>query len=106
MSLADLVFDGMFRGDGVMFDGDGTPRRPRKCSWCGKECEDEGEEFCRACFPGCDPGVGESTGEQLAAAALALGTMFTPTAAGVPMQTAAGTPSAQVPVVDVSPVAT
>ena len=57
-------------------------------------------------LPGCDRGTVESTGEQLAAAALALGTMFTPTAVGVPMQTAAGTPSAQVPVVDVSPVAT
>jgi len=106
MSLADLVFDGMFRGDGGMLDGDGTPPGTRECSWCRKECEDEGEEFCRACFPGCDPSVVESTGEQLAAAALALGTMLTPAAVAVPMQTAAGTLSAHIPVVDVSLVAT
>ena len=76
-------------------------------------CGGGGEEFCKACFSACGPGVGEDTGEQFAAAALALGnsrcvhgSMSTPTAVVVPMQTAAGTPPAHIPVVDVSPVVT
>ena len=48
MSLTDISFDGMFRGDGGMLDGDDTPRCTCECSWCREECEDEGEEFCKA----------------------------------------------------------
>ena len=50
MSLTDLVFDGMFPGDGGMLDGDATPPGTRVCSWCRKECEDEDEDFCRSCL--------------------------------------------------------
>ena len=105
MSLAGLVFGSMFSWDGGMLDGDGTPPDPRECSSCRTECEAESEECCRACFPGIDQGVAESTGEQLPAAALALGTMCTPAAAWVPMQTAAGTLFTHIPVVDVSSMA-
>ena len=72
MSLLDLVFDGMFPGDGGMLDGDATPPGTRVCSWCRKECEDEDEDLCRACFAAGDSGVVESTGEQLVAAVLLL----------------------------------
>jgi hypothetical protein len=106
MSLLDLVFDGMFPGDGGMLDGDATPPGTRVCSWCRKECEDEDEDLCRACFAAGDSGVVESTGEQLVAAARALGTICTAAAVPVPMQTAAGTLSAHIPVVDASPMPT
>ena len=63
-----------------MLDGDPTPPGTRVCSWCRKECEDEDEDLCRACFAAGDSGVVESTGEQLVAAARALGTICTPAA--------------------------
>ena len=105
MSLNDLIFDGIFPGDGGRCDGDGTPSRPHKCSWRNEECEDEGKDFCRSCLGAGESGIVQSVGEQLVAAARALGTMSTPTAVAVPLQTAAGTLSPHIPMVNADSVA-
>ena len=115
MSLDDSLFDGMFHG---MFHGDGSDRRPGKC-FCGEDTSDVEEALRRRCLSH-EPPVFQpespTTSEQIqdvgvrlvavAAASPHPRAVTTPTAIAVPLQTAAGTLSPHIPVVNASPLET
>ena len=73
---------------------------------CREESSDVEEDLCRSCLAGGGSGVVQSTSEQLAPAAHALGTVSTPTVVAIPLETAAGTLSPHIPVVNASPLVT
>ena len=110
MSLDDTLFVSMFP--------DGSARRPGTC-FCGQETSDEDEAHCRRCLQD-EPPVFQpespitsdqiqDVGARLVAAAAApprARAVTTPAALVVPLQTAAGTLSPHIPVVNASPLVT
>jgi hypothetical protein len=115
MSLSDPLFDGMFGGDG----GAPVPVTGGTCCLCKADTSDAAEALCQLCLQdqpsvyGPDSPPPPTSGEvkdmavRLAGASSALPHAWasrasTPTASAVPLQTAAGTLSPNIPLVLVS----